>query len=367
MKIFDWQVPLWNQLASDPSALPHAMLLAGPAGLGKLAFAQALAARLLCESPESASDGMACGRCSSCTWLASGNHPDFRLIRPDEDEGAEADESAAPVAESAPATATGKAAAAKATAASGRKSSKAAIRIAQIRELADFVFVGSHRHGKRVALIEPAEAMNPAAANALLKVLEEPPAGVYFILVSHSWRRLLPTIRSRCRMIAFGRPDPLLAEQWLASEGVKAARDMLLLAGGAPLLAAEWAQQGNFETYQKAIEVLADQSGDPVAMAAKWAALLKNEDSFAMPQLVEATQKWMFDLILLKFTNQLRYHNAWRDRLQTLVAGASAAGLLACYADLLRIRAVAKHPLNAQLFLEDMAARYLRTLQTARS
>jgi len=348
MNIFEWQKPLWRQLFADAENMPHAMLMAGPEGLGKLSFAQALAARLLCEQRNQADgpDGVACGHCSSCTWLASGNHPDFRLILPDEgDDAGEEGESSA----------------------STRKPGQGPIRVDQIRALADFVYIGSHRHGSRIVVIAPAEAMNPAAANALLKVLEEPPSGVYFILVSSDWRRLIPTIRSRCRSIVFGLPDPSLAEQWLTAKGVKSAAELLRLTGGAPLLAADWAEQGRLDSCKKAIEALVDKPLDPVAMAAKWSVLVKGTQGFGLPQLVETVQKWVFDLILLKMSGSLRYHQGWRDKLEALAKQASSTGLLACYTDLLRIRAVVRHPLNTQLFLEDLATRYLRVLTAGRA
>lgn len=349
MNIFDWQKPLWQQLFGEPGKLPHAMLLAGPEGVGKRLFAEAMAARLLCEQPDAGGEA-GCGTCSSCTWLAAGNHPDFRRVQPEEEEEA---------------TVEGEESAVVRTAA--RKPGKGGIGVDRIRALSDFVFVGSHRHGNRVVIVSPAEAMTPAAANSLLKILEEPPASVYFILVSGAWRRLLPTIRSRCRMVMFGRPDTGLAERWLKSEGVKSGRELLDLAGGAPLLAAEWAEQGRLDAYRKVVEALADKSADPVSMAARWSVLLKGDESFAMPQLVEAVQKWVFDLIQVKMAGGLRYHQAWRDRLEPLAARATPAGLLACYGELLKIRAVARHPLNAQLFLEDMAARYLKAIAPART
>lgn len=352
MNLFDWQKPLWQRLLADSEKLPHALLLAGPEGLGKLAFAQALAARLLCENPPNEPGGMACGNCSSCIWLVSGNHPDFRLIQPEDGEEAGGPDEAG---DGVPLQA------------AARKPGQGSIRIDQIRALEDFVFVGSHRHGNRVALISPAEVMNPAGANALLKILEEPPAGVYFILVSSHWRRLLPTVLSRCRSIVFGRPDPVSAERWLVGQGVSAAAELLQLAGGAPLVAADWAEQGRLDTYRKVIAALAEKPVDPVAMAAKWATLLKAEQGFALPQLVEAVQKWVFDLGLMKIAGCCRYHEASRAMLERLAAKASATGLMACYHDLLRIRAVARHPLNTQLFLEDMAARYLRALAAGRS
>jgi len=345
-------MPLWRLLLSDIQSLPHAMLMAGPKGLGKLAFAQALAARLLCEQDRHgmAADGLACGRCSSCVWLTSDNHPDFRLIQPED-----SDESGEEGAEEAQ------------TRSTGRKSGRGPIRVDQIRALTDFVYVGSHRHGHRVVIISPAESMNLAAANSLLKILEEPPIGVYFILVSSSWRRLIATLRSRCRVVSFGRPELPLAFDWLTRQGVGKAADILRLVGGAPLLAMEWAEQGRLDSYDEVIEALATKPLDPVAMAAKWSALLKVEHSYGLPQLIETIQKWVFDLVLLKTAGAVRYHDAWRDKLEMVAAKASATGLIACYNDLLRIRAVAEHPLNPQLFLEDMATRYLRSLSPVRS
>lgn len=348
--IFDWHKPLWHQLLSEPEKLPHAMLFAGPEGVGKLAFAQALAARLLCE--QKAEGNMPCGKCSSCIWLASGNHPDFRLVQPEEgDEAGNGEEAEEPTR----------------AAAATRKPGQAHIRVDQIRALEDFVFVGSHRHGSRVALVAPAEMMNPNAANALLKILEEPPAGVYFILVSSHWRRLLPTVLSRCRSISFSRPDPLLAERWLLGQGVKSATELLQLSGGAPLVAADWAEQDRLDAYRKAIAVLAEKSSDPVAMAAKWSSLVKGEQGLALSQLVETVQKWVFDLVMVKLAGRCRYHESSLGMLEGLAAKVSSVGLLACYNDLLRIRAVVTHPLNTQLFLEDMAARYLRAIVPQRA
>lgn len=379
MNIFPWQAELWDQLMSAPDKLPHALLLAGPAGLGKQAFAMAMAARLLCEAPlaQGGAEALACGCCSSCNWLAAGNHPDFRLVQPQSEEAEEAGETEATVTEAvAPAPAAtgkvkkGKAAPVAAAARMGMGTGTAGtgtLRIDQIRRLADFVFVGSHRHGRRIVILQPAEAMNPAAANALLKILEEPPPSVCFILISHAWRKLLPTIRSRCRVVVFGRPAPALAASWLQDEGVEDAGSLLQLAGGAPLLARDWAQQTVLASYRKALEPLLltqDGPADPVSMAAKWGELLKADSAFDLPQLVDIVQKWVTDLTQVALAGSLRYHlePAWRDRLEALAKRSNATALLGCDKDLRRIRAVARHPLNTQLFLEDMAARYLRSL-----
>ena len=119
------------------------------------------------------------------------------------------------------------------------------IRIDQIRELDEFVFVGSHRLGRRVVVISDAETMNPAAANALLKTLEEPPASVYFILISGNDRLLLPTIRSRCRVLRLTKPAADTAAGLAADLGLaKDSARWLALAGGAPFRALQWQEEG---------------------------------------------------------------------------------------------------------------------------
>ena len=193
------------------------MLLAGPAGVGKSAFAEALAARLLCEKVAS-STAFACGHCDACHWFATSNHPDFRKVSLEND------------AETDTETEGKRTAGAKKTAAKATQ-----IRIDQIRQLEEFVFVGSHRHGNRVIVIDPADLMNASATNSLLKILEEPPSNTYFILVSSRWRVLLPTLRSRCRKLLFDLPEHNAAVAWLADQGVSDPKTKLSLAGGAPL------------------------------------------------------------------------------------------------------------------------------------
>jgi DNA polymerase-3 subunit delta' len=351
--------------------LPHALLLVGEPGLGKRLFAQAMVARLLCEAADTATDGLsfACGHCSSCRWLAAGNHPDYRRVQPEDADEIAAGSESTEVADEGGAEATPKSRGKTGSKTAGKPAGKSGaaasrhIRIGQIRELADFVFLGSHRHGRRIVVLQPAEAMQAAAANALLKILEEPPSSVCFILISDAWRQLLPTIRSRCRVVNFPRPNPQQATHWLTTEGVSEAESLLKLAGGSPLLARDWAQTGYLDTYRKAIEVLTEKAGDPVQMAARWSVLIKGEGAFDLPQLVEGVQKWLFDLVQIKLAGEVSFHLPWRNALAGLAAKAEVAALLRCHEDLLRIRAVVRHPLNTQLFLEDLAARYLIALR----
>lgn len=174
---YPWQKAQWRQLwqRHRNGQLPHALLLHGPEGIGKEDFAHLAANSLLCE--QTSESGQACGECKSCQLLASDNHPDFVSLQPEE---------------------TGK-----------------AIKVDQIRELIQLMTLSPHFSGYRTVLISPAEQMNMAAANSLLKTLEEPQENTVIILVTSQLSRLPATIRSRCQMLRFAMPDKTLALSWL--------------------------------------------------------------------------------------------------------------------------------------------------------
>lgn len=321
--------------------LPHAMLLIGREGLGKAIFAENLARMLLCEAPQ---DNLACGECQSCRWVSGGNHPDFRHVKPDsEEEGEEG----------------------------GREKTKkrgsGIIRIDQIRELESFVFVGSHRMGRRVVLLTDADTMNQAAANSLLKILEEPPVSVYFILTSSKQKFLLPTIRSRCRSVMFGVPDSASANELLAQTGLGAkAGRYLALAGGAPMRVARWKESGALVALDELIDTLIRPPADPIELAAQWDGLLKSDAAFSLELLVEELQRWIFDLAQEQMSAEPHYHAGWNKPNPT-PGMPSPLALLKTWHELMQFRRSARHPLNQMLFLESLATHYLRALRPANS
>src|SRR5258705_507566 len=148
--IFRFQDQAWKAWVRLRERLPHAILIQSGEGMGEFEFAHACAQSLLCEKP--GPDRKACGSCRACSWFSQGNHPDFRLIVPESMAPESREEGAEPA-----------------------KKKSEQIRIEQVRELADFLAVGTHRGGLRVLLVYPAEAMNANTQNALLKSLEEPP------------------------------------------------------------------------------------------------------------------------------------------------------------------------------------------------
>lgn len=347
--IYEWSKPQWESLLAKPEGLHHALLLAGPAGIGKGAFAEALAARLLCEKIASPA-AFACGHCDACHWLATGNHPDFRKISLESDAETDIDPEVKR-------TAGGKKTAAKAT----------QIRIDQIRALEEFVFVGSHRHGNRVVVIDPADLMNAPAANSLLKILEEPPLNTYFLLVSSRCRVLLPTLRSRCRQLLFALPESSAAVAWLTAQGVSDARTKLSLVGGTPLKVLTISAKESGGSVEPVLASLDRSTDDPLGLAASWDSELRSNATLTLENLVDTLQKWIYDLIRVKLNEKPKYMINKISSLSNVTKKADLAKLIRCYGDLLKIRMVVNHPLNTLLFLEDLAVRYAAAIAGPRS
>ncbi len=308
----------WARLAAMRERLPHALLLHGVPGVGKLALAEHFARLLVCENRQ---DGQPCGRCDGCRWFLAGNHPDVRFLEPETlaRNVAVAEEGDEPKARDA------------------KPSNQ--IKIEQARALGDFVHVMSHRGGYRVAIVHPAEDMNTATANSLLKNLEEPPAGAVFLLVSHRPARLLPTIRSRCVSVPVPLPDAKAAAAWLAAQGVRNAERWLAFAGGAPLRALEYATGERGEAIERVLRGVA--AGDRNALA-------DAKDREALEPLAEVLQKMALDRAFASLTGKTKYGSG-------AIAG-DARAWLAYARSMGRHRTLIRHPLNPRLLAAEMLA-----------
>lgn len=321
--------------------LPHALLLVGAAGIGKRALAEHFAQSLLCETPSAGCHP--CGECGACRWFADGNHPDYRavipeILQPDPELAAAADDG--PVAE--PGGAKSKSAPSK------------VIKIGQIRALDGFFNVGTHRSGRRLLLVYPADTLNTDAANALLKVLEEPPPATHFLLVTSRLSDVLPTIRSRCTRMSVSRPDPSVVLEWLRGQGVGDPVSALAEAGGAPLQAAEGDPAADFH------EVLlgalcAPRPLDPVVLAEKC-------EKAGAPNIALWLSRWVSDVLRCGTGGEVRYHPKQAAVLAGLARTASTSALHGYYRRLMQQRRVADHPLNSRLYTEDLLIDYARVI-----
>jgi len=338
--IYPWQETAWTQLQPLRARLPHAILFHGPAGIGKADFVQAFAQALLCENVRP--DGHACGTCASCGWFAQGNHPDYRRVRP---EALEDDPAAADGEE-------GGAAATDGDKKAKTKTPSKEIKIEQVRALADFMNISTHRQGLRVVVLYPAEALNLPASNALLKTLEEPPPGTVFLLASNSLDRLLPTILSRCRKFALALPDHAAALAWLQAQGVADADGWLREQGGAPLAALAQAEGGSREELDALLQVLAQPSVDGALRAAD------KLSKAPLAMLVAWQQRWLYDVLSYKMSGVIRYYPRYERQLAQLAGRIATADLLRAIGAARSRQAVADHPLSPKLFVEDMLLDY---------
>lgn len=342
-----WLLPLWQDLRGRAARLPHALLFCGPEGSGKRLFAEHLARALLCQAPDA--QGFSCGRCADCTWLESGNHPDFFTLVPAADEavGEEEGDGQEPARK--------------------EKAKSTQIVIDQVRALQTSLEVGAggHAGGRRVVIIDPAEAMNLAAANALLKALEEPNGSTVYLLLSNAPRRLLATIRSRCQVLDFPRPAPHQARAWLQSEGVENPA-LLGFASGLPLAARGYARGALAEIRTQVANDLAGlDTREPLKLAADWDGRLKakgnQEAGFTMPVLVAWLQRWLSDGVRVAHGNTPRFFADYGDELGRQAVGRADAWL-AAYREVAAHRRMAAHPLNSRLFLEELLLSVLRRI-----
>ncbi len=229
-----------DALAAD--RLAHALLVCGPAHIGKRAFAEALAQSILCRERV---DGAACGHCRGCVLFAAGTHPDMQRVCLEENEKT--------------------------------KVMRKEIVIEQVRDLGAWFALTPQRGGAQVALIGPASLMNQNASNALLKTLEEPMPGRYLLLLCESPMQLSATIRSRCQRIVLQPPSSQSASDWLRGRGHAAelAESALAAAHGHPGLAAHWIEAGLLalrESVRTDLAALSSGRAQPLGIATAWLA-----------------------------------------------------------------------------------------------
>lgn len=259
-KKFEHITELWKN-----QTLPHALLVKGEPGLGKLEFTKAFAQYVFCQAVKTQQSDSACGQCKECHLFSAGTHPDLLTVHLEINEKT--------------------------------KVKAKQIKVDQIRHLIDFVGKTSQREGMKVIIIEPAETMNLSAANALLKSLEEPTAQTIIFLVTHATHRLLPTIRSRCQTITIDKPSHNEAIKWLGTDiqDSEKVQQLLTLTNYSPLQAKRLNDSDFLSVYQQAIQFILQATNgqaNPVLAAEKF-------NKLNTSHLLQAFQQLLWDLIKL--------------------------------------------------------------------
>jgi len=318
MSLYPWLQNEWQDLISraKQQRLPHGLLLLGPEGLGKMNFAENFAKFSLCK--HSASLEQACGDCVSCHLWDVGNHPDILIVRPLE------------------------------------KSKH--ITIDQVRGIHQFLTLTPHLGKQKIVIVSPAHLMNRAAANSLLKSLEEPPADTLILLSTHKPSALLPTVRSRCQPLTFVLPRGDLFQSWLQQQlPEKTASEcqvLLALANGAPLVALAFVQQEIFQQREAFFNALIDLRGHKSSVIDTAQVALK----IGLEGSLYWMSSWVIDLVRLKFAPQPPMINNpdLIEPLRTIARQCSVQALLQVYQKLISAQACQASNPNPLLLIEDV-------------
>ncbi|MEM6405483.1 MAG: DNA polymerase III subunit delta' [Pseudomonadota bacterium] len=299
----------WQQYVAS-GTIPHALLLTGPSGLGKQQFAHRISRSLLCSAPL---DGLPCGQCQDCRLMP--DHPDVHLIQPDQQ----------------------------------------FIRVAAIRDMIHTISLASRTW--RIFVLRPADTLHPAAANALLKTLEEPTPNTLLILLSALPHRLPATIRSRCQILAFQPATTTQAKTWLQQQQAEIDWEPLLaLSGQAPLAALAALESDRAERIQALVESLTALSTghtQPMQLVSLWAKQpfgeLLNDFTVICYDMVRLSAGYAQGLFLLQAV----------DALQSLSAKVHLTSLLRFIEQLNRLKRQQQVNLNTSMCVEALVSSWL--------
>ena len=317
-QIYPWQQQVWDTLTGRFPKLGHGLLFYGKKGCGKEAFAQQFLAWVLCLNRQP--DGP-CGECGSCQWLKADTHPNYVYISTDED----------------------------------NKKQNAKIKIEKIRDL--LPFVQQTVDGWRVIVIEPAEALNIASSNALLKTLEEPGENIVIILLADHYLKLPATIRSRLQHFALDRISSAQFSEYVEAQlpeaGSSQQQLLMNLSNQMPLQAVEVAQSSWLPLRQEFMEdwkKLVIQKNMPMAIATKW------NKSLSFGEFGQMFEYLLFDLICVKLNQAVK--NIDLD-FNVLAEQYSLEILFKIYEDFQRAKQYLEQNVQSNLVLDELCIKLM--------
>ncbi|WP_180053393.1 DNA polymerase III subunit delta' C-terminal domain-containing protein [Acinetobacter sp. YH12236] len=317
-QIYPWQQQVWDTLTGRFPKLGHGLLFYGKKGCGKEAFAQQFLAWVLCLNRQP--DGP-CGECGSCQWLKADTHPNYVYISTDED----------------------------------NKKQNAKIKIEKIRDL--LPFVQQTVDGWRVIVIEPAEALNIASSNALLKTLEEPGENIVIILLADHYLKLPATIRSRLQHFALDRISSVqfseFVEAQLPEAGSSQQQLLMNLSNQMPLQAIEVAQSSWLPLRQEFMEdwkKLVIQKNMPIAIATQW------NKSLSFGEFGQMFEYLLSDLICVKLNQAVK--NIDLD-FNVLAEQYSLETLFKIYEDFQRAKQYLEQNVQSNLVLDELCIKLM--------
>ena len=365
-----WLQVLWESI--DLANCPNAILLHGQSGIGKFAFGLELAKSLLCESADRSS--RPCNQCEACHWFNTGNHPDFialvpethRKLLPHADyESDESPKKSKVVRDDSDSEAS-------------EKKEKKNISIEETRSAIESLSIGSHRGGNRVILIYPLEMLRSDSANTLLKSLEEPPENTIFILLADRLDRVLPTIRSRCRLLAAPRPDREQGLAWLRAElpkikGLKINEvDVETIydeQGGAPYSVLESLIARNNQDEKDVLTISIQASryllqSMTQGVRINWLDAAEKTHKAQYGYLLAAMQRWTSDLQAVAQGGNPRYYPKHLSTLKGLSQTAKTTKLHQFWKSLVQARRHENHPLANRVQLEALLSQYQQVFES---
>jgi len=313
MTLYPWQEKSWSNLAQDKSKMHHAYIFVGDLGAGLHRYSNTFARSLICGNLTDTN--LPCGKCQDCHLLMT-QHPNLKII----DNSAE-------------------------------DSTSKNISIESIRDLKRFFELSSHKvDGNKVILIHNTESLTLNAANALLKLLEEPPENSYIILTTHNVSSLLPTIVSRCSIVTCPKPTADEAKDFLNSHGYEHLSSQLNLFNNLPLDVIE--NQDDLGLYETIInEFEKGENLELMKIDSKWFS-----DDF--PSIISLFQKWLYDIFLFKLTKQFQFFENKKENIKKLSDAADISKLVKLAMNVYQVKSISDKPINKDIAFDNLMIEY---------